>query len=326
MSTKDEWEEVVDPATQKTFYVNHRTQETRWHKPNAAMPLPAGWEEARDAEGRIYYIDHATRSTSWTDPRRRTNSGGGDVGMSPRPPPTASSSASGPSRRDHHRHRSTGSAAYNEDPSPPIGTSVSSSSSSPHATSERRHSLPRLPALLNQNLPSFTTLRGGIENGAGTLGLVGNSGLAMPPANLAEFQTYDLSSMKALKEDEVDPFYVPDSMRSGCFLCQVKFQLVVRGRHHCRCCGEIVCDKCSQGKLALPREHESFKKGAGGELGHRVCDHCHAHVATHGNFRCMVRYVTTLRAGKEASTAAQRYVALRLLVEALEPSTHWKGD
>lgn len=35
------------------------------------LPLPNGWEEARDFDGRVFYIDHNTRLTSWIDPRDR---------------------------------------------------------------------------------------------------------------------------------------------------------------------------------------------------------------------------------------------------------------
>ena len=38
---------------------------------DAELPLPAGWEEARDYDGRVFYIDHNTRQTSWIDPRDR---------------------------------------------------------------------------------------------------------------------------------------------------------------------------------------------------------------------------------------------------------------
>ncbi|XP_036082342.1 protein WWC3 isoform X5 [Rousettus aegyptiacus] len=38
---------------------------------SSELPLPAGWEEARDYDGRIFYIDHNTRQTSWIDPRDR---------------------------------------------------------------------------------------------------------------------------------------------------------------------------------------------------------------------------------------------------------------
>lgn len=32
-------------------------------------PLPPGWEEARNEEGKTYYINHTTRKTTWEDPR-----------------------------------------------------------------------------------------------------------------------------------------------------------------------------------------------------------------------------------------------------------------
>ncbi|XP_030057477.1 protein WWC3 isoform X2 [Microcaecilia unicolor] len=41
----------------------------RWE--SSELPLPAGWEEARDFDGRLFYIDHNTRQTSWIDPRDR---------------------------------------------------------------------------------------------------------------------------------------------------------------------------------------------------------------------------------------------------------------
>uniref|UniRef100_A0A8B9TB32 WW and C2 domain containing 1 n=1 Tax=Anas platyrhynchos TaxID=8839 RepID=A0A8B9TB32_ANAPL len=39
--------------------------------PRKELPLPAGWEEARDYDGKVYYIDHGSRTTSWVDPRDR---------------------------------------------------------------------------------------------------------------------------------------------------------------------------------------------------------------------------------------------------------------
>lgn len=38
---------------------------------NGQLPLPDGWEEARDYDGKIFYIDHNTKQTSWIDPRDR---------------------------------------------------------------------------------------------------------------------------------------------------------------------------------------------------------------------------------------------------------------
>ncbi|XP_060096605.1 protein KIBRA [Heteronotia binoei] len=39
--------------------------------PRQELPLPDGWEEARDYDGKVYYIDHAAKTTSWVDPRDR---------------------------------------------------------------------------------------------------------------------------------------------------------------------------------------------------------------------------------------------------------------
>lgn len=47
----------------RKYYVDHNTQTTHWNP-----PLPPGWEERYDPQGRIYYIDHNTRTTTWQRP------------------------------------------------------------------------------------------------------------------------------------------------------------------------------------------------------------------------------------------------------------------
>lgn len=39
--------------------------------PRKELPLPEGWEEARDFDGKVYFIDHINQCTSWIDPRDR---------------------------------------------------------------------------------------------------------------------------------------------------------------------------------------------------------------------------------------------------------------
>ncbi|KAL4660035.1 protein KIBRA-like [Arapaima gigas] len=39
--------------------------------PRTELPLPEGWEEARDFDGKVYYIDHINHATTWIDPRDR---------------------------------------------------------------------------------------------------------------------------------------------------------------------------------------------------------------------------------------------------------------
>lgn len=48
---------------------------------SSELPLPAGWEEARDYDGRVFFIDHNTRQTSWIDPRDRYATGPGVLGL-----------------------------------------------------------------------------------------------------------------------------------------------------------------------------------------------------------------------------------------------------
>ncbi|XP_078086883.1 protein KIBRA-like isoform X2 [Mustelus asterias] len=43
----------------------------RSNKGHGELPLPPGWEEATDFDGKLYYIDHNAKRTSWVDPRDR---------------------------------------------------------------------------------------------------------------------------------------------------------------------------------------------------------------------------------------------------------------
>lgn len=74
-------------------------------------------------------------------------------------------------------------------------------------------------------------------------------------------------------------------------------------QHHCRCCGELVCDKCSQHKVQLPRQHETLK----GEQ--RICEHCNTHIS-YGNFRCLVRYLTILQVRRAISETYNSWIML----------------
>jgi hypothetical protein len=61
------------------------------------------------------------------------------------------------------------------------------------------------------------------------------------------------------------PLWVQDSNRSECFLCHQTFGMLKR-KHHCRKCGNVVCDKCSPHRLVLANIHKTQKQ--------RVCNSC----------------------------------------------------
>jgi predicted nucleic acid-binding Zn ribbon protein len=42
--------------------------------------------------------------------------------------------------------------------------------------------------------------------------------------------------------------WVPDTLKRNCEICNAKFSKFFKRRHHCRQCGAVVCDPCSNVK------------------------------------------------------------------------------
>lgn len=60
-------------------------------------------------------------------------------------------------------------------------------------------------------------------------------------------------------------YWVPDSEITHCYVCNLEFN-DTHYKHHCRSCGQGVCDKCSQQKEMAPSR--------GWDYPVRVCDNC----------------------------------------------------
>lgn len=75
--------------------------------------------------------------------------------------------------------------------------------------------------------------------------------------------------------------WVPDEAVAKCTACATDFNAFVR-RHHCRNCGDIFCDKCTHGRIALTADENAQRV--------RVCD------------RCMVEVTQRLSNAKEAAS------------------------
>ncbi|GER26251.1 lateral signaling target protein-like protein [Striga asiatica] len=69
--------------------------------------------------------------------------------------------------------------------------------------------------------------------------------------------------------NEEKDHWVPDEAVTKCTTCRADFSAFNR-RHHCRNCGDIFCDKCTQGRIALTEEEHAQPV--------RVCDQCMAEV------------------------------------------------
>ncbi|KAJ4963005.1 hypothetical protein NE237_022944 [Protea cynaroides] len=69
--------------------------------------------------------------------------------------------------------------------------------------------------------------------------------------------------------NEEKDFWVPDEAVNKCTACGTDFNAFVR-KHHCRNCGDIFCDKCTHGRIALTADENAQPV--------RVCDRCMAEV------------------------------------------------
>lgn len=70
--------------------------------------------------------------------------------------------------------------------------------------------------------------------------------------------------------NEEKDHWVPDEAVTKCTACGTDFGAFVR-RHHCRNCGDVFCDKCTQGRIALTADEQAQPV--------RVCDRCMAEVS-----------------------------------------------
>ncbi|KAI3451398.1 hypothetical protein Pfo_008063 [Paulownia fortunei] len=69
--------------------------------------------------------------------------------------------------------------------------------------------------------------------------------------------------------NEEKDHWVPDEAVNKCTACGTDFSAFNR-KHHCRNCGDIFCDKCTQGRIALTADEHAQPV--------RVCDRCMAEV------------------------------------------------
>ncbi|KAI4316964.1 hypothetical protein L6164_024885 [Bauhinia variegata] len=108
--------------------------------------------------------------------------------------------------------------------------------------------------------------------------------------------------------NEEKDHWVPDEAVSKCTGCGTDFSAFVR-KHHCRNCGDIFCDKCTHGRIALTADENAQPV--------RVCD------------RCMAEVTQRLSSAKEAASkpALQSHEDLaRKLQEELERNRKTSGS
>ena len=106
------WEEEVDPNTGRVFYVNHATKQTSWTPP-VDTPLPSGWEERRDEQGRTFFLHVESNKTTWQDPRLAEQGSPGGLGAVSSAPSTSYPSLSSSTSAEPRYQLKTSSTAGN---------------------------------------------------------------------------------------------------------------------------------------------------------------------------------------------------------------------
>ncbi|KAE8656077.1 GDSL esterase/lipase EXL3-like [Hibiscus syriacus] len=111
---------------------------------------------------------------------------------------------------------------------------------------------------------------------AATLQIKEMGGSSQPPEylqtteQLAEKKRGFADWMNRIKPGiEEKDHWVPDETVSKCTACATDFGPFWR-KHHCRNCGDIFCDKCTRGRIALTADEDAQPV--------RVCDRCMAEV------------------------------------------------
>ena len=66
-------------------------------------------------------------------------------------------------------------------------------------------------------------------------------------------------------------FWLPDNLSQNCFSCETKFTLILDRRHHCRICGNIFCNNCTNRQIQFTVKD---KKGYEKVIKIKVCDYC----------------------------------------------------
>lgn len=90
----------------------------------------------------------------------------------------------------------------------------------------------------------------------------------------AGFIQLEFSFAPGVEEEPHLVRWQPDTDLVACPLCNNRFTLFVR-KHHCRKCGSLVCNDCSQGRMIITRNNANARKrNESGTKAVRVCDSC----------------------------------------------------
>lgn len=317
---EDGWIESIDPKSGRTFYANRYTRTTQWEAPpgwksksnynNAAstnnnggggrnnslstennnqqqpgllsnsssnsnnghnnvttmvevdsQPLPEGWEEMVDPNsGRIFYIDHVNQITTWERPRIASDNF------------VTTSAAAAKTVRNDQQHSSSSlqqqtsqqqqyDQSNNNNDEDDYYNTASVMTLNQHGSHSHWDDNPRSGSRNNSHNHHHS-------QSMSSQHALSSTGPSSPP------------------QLDFTVLTIPNPLRQSCPSCSNPFSYT-RRKHHCRLCGDIFCDACSNNRSILPLEGDEYNVPV------RVCDVCMRDVKR-GNYFSLRRYLTCL--------------------------------
>uniref|UniRef100_A0AC34QMP6 FYVE-type domain-containing protein n=1 Tax=Panagrolaimus sp. JU765 TaxID=591449 RepID=A0AC34QMP6_9BILA len=83
--------------------------------------------------------------------------------------------------------------------------------------------------------------------------------------DLSEIHDYFILTESEMQLGKTKPYWIPDDDCNCCMLCSARFTVINR-RHHCRCCGRVLCNSCCSIKRSLPYIEDDKKQ--------KICEPC----------------------------------------------------
>jgi len=116
-----------------------------------------------------------------------------------------------------------------------------------------------------------------------------------------------MQSLMAPGEAE-QPVWMDQNEISNCPICDIEFSVVKR-KHHCRCCGGVVCGPCSGQQMNVPGVNKTASK-------ERVCNLCSKHLTDQPTHQgCVLRSCVNLSAKQNASEVKALAIACKCLAD-----------
>lgn len=265
------WVKSTDPKTGRVFFANHVTRKTQWE-------APAGWLEAEEE-----VAARSLKSAAAEESEEKPLPSNWEVMHDP--------TTGKPFYVDHERKITQWTRPLVE----PKSSSATAALMRPAVASSSSNNSMNVSAAMARLLSDQNR-----HNHHSTTPLQASRSYQQEAAYYNQQHTgsvdVDLSdSMPAL---EFKVRTVADILRPECPHCDVLFTLSKR-RHHCRLCGDVFCDACSNHRCSLPLPGPEFEKPV------RVCDFCFKDV-DQGNFFSMRRYLTVLHLYNPQTTTPEQ--------------------